>query len=191
MTRVVAQTRKELTQLARDRLALALALLLPVLQLVLMGSSLSLIVKDLPLVVQDLDDSPASRELIEGFRGSLTFRIVGWPPDRPPEEALISGNARGVLVIPPSFGREVLRGTDVPGGRIRRQYRRTAQRVCGGRHGGLQREARRGGGRACGPGGRALLVQPRALVAKVLRARHLRDGAVHVSTAARHAGHGA
>src|SRR5688572_2014825 len=114
MTRVLAQARKELAQLARDRLALALALFLPMLQLLMMGSSLSLIVSDLPLVVQDLDDSPASRELIEGFRGSLTFRLVGWPPDRSPEDALISGAVRGALVIPPNFGRDLLRGVDVP-----------------------------------------------------------------------------
>src|SRR6267143_462887 len=106
--------RKELVQLRRDRLALALALLLPMLQLLLMGNAFTLIVRDLPLVVQDLDDSPASRELIDGFRGSLTFRIVAWPPDRNPEEALISGKARGVLIIPSNFGRDLMRGVNTP-----------------------------------------------------------------------------
>ena len=48
MTRVFAQMRKELVQLARDRLALALALLLPLIQLVLMGTAFSFIVRDLP-----------------------------------------------------------------------------------------------------------------------------------------------
>ena len=80
--RTLAQLRKELTQLLRDRLALALALLLPLFQLTLMGSSLSLIIQDLPIVVQDFDGSPASRELIDAFRASLTFRIVPLPPDR-------------------------------------------------------------------------------------------------------------
>src|SRR5439155_587907 len=51
MKRIFAQTRKELTQLGRDRLALALALALPVFQLLLMGSSISMVVRDLPLVV--------------------------------------------------------------------------------------------------------------------------------------------
>jgi ABC-2 type transport system permease protein len=114
MTRVLAQMRKELAQLARDRLALALALLLPLMQLLLMGSSLSLIVRDLPIVVQDLDDSPASRELIDGFRASLTFRILPWPPDRRPEDALTATAVRGVLIIPPNFGRDLARGVDAP-----------------------------------------------------------------------------
>jgi ABC-2 type transport system permease protein len=104
--------RKELVQLARDRLALALALLLPLLQLVLMGTAFSFIVRDLPLVVQDLDDSPASRDLVAGFNASLTFRVVGWPSDRHPEEALTSAAARGVLVIPVNFGRDLARGAD-------------------------------------------------------------------------------
>ncbi len=114
LSRVLAQWRKELVQLRRDRLALALALLLPMIQLLMMGNGLSLIVRDLPLVVQDLDDSPSSRELIEGFRASLTFRIVAWPPDRDPEEALPAGVARGALIIPGRFGRDLARGVNSP-----------------------------------------------------------------------------
>jgi ABC-2 type transport system permease protein len=106
--------RKELAQLARDRLALALALVLPLLQLLMMGSSLSLIVRDLPLVVQDLDASPESRELIDDFRGALTFRIVAWPPDKDPEQALTSNTARGVLIIPAHFSRDLSRGVNAP-----------------------------------------------------------------------------
>ena len=114
MTRLIAQTRKELTQLLRDRLALALALLLPLIQLTLMGNALALIVRDLPIVVQDLDDSTASRELIDGFRASLTFRIVPWPTDRNPEEAFANDSARGALIIPRNFGRDIARGVDAP-----------------------------------------------------------------------------
>ena len=98
--RVWAQVRKELTQLTRDRLAVALALLLPLIQLTLMGQSLAFIVRDLPVVVQDFDDSVPSRELIDTFRASQTFRIISWPPDRNPEEAFADNSARGALVIP-------------------------------------------------------------------------------------------
>jgi ABC-2 type transport system permease protein len=111
---VFAQTRKELTQLLRDRLALALALLLPIFQLLLMGNSISMIVRDLPLVVQDLDDSPASRALIDAFRGSMTFRILPWPTDRQPEAAFARNEARGALIIPANFGHDLARGLDTP-----------------------------------------------------------------------------
>src|SRR3954469_7488785 len=100
MTRLLAQTRKELTQLTRDRLAVALVLVLPLMQLTLMGNSFSLIVHDLPIVVQDFDDSKSSRELIEAFRASQTFQIIAWPSDRSPDEAFTKGAARGAVIIP-------------------------------------------------------------------------------------------
>ena len=114
MTRVLAQTRKELTQLMRDRLAMALALVLPIIQLLLMGSSINMVVRDLPIIVQDLDDSPESRGLIDTFRGSLSFHIQPWPTDRNPEEAFTSNTARGALIIPSNFGRDLIRGFDAP-----------------------------------------------------------------------------
>src|SRR5882672_1161081 len=112
--RILAQVHKELRQLTRDRLAVALALLLPLIQLMLMGQSLAFIVRDLPVVVQDFDDSPASRELVETFRASQTFRIIAWPPDRPAEQAFADNSARGALIIPRDFGRDMARGVDAP-----------------------------------------------------------------------------
>src|SRR6266851_2375988 len=112
MNRLIAQARKELTQLMRDRLALALALLLPLIQLTLMGNSFALIVRDLPIIVQDFDDSPASRDLIDRFRASQTFRAIAWPADRTPERAFADGTARAALIIPRSFGRDLARGVD-------------------------------------------------------------------------------
>ena len=64
MSRVIAQMNKELVQFARDRLALALALVLPLLQLLMMGSSLSLLVRDLPLVAER---RPRLDELLESL----------------------------------------------------------------------------------------------------------------------------
>jgi ABC-2 type transport system permease protein len=61
MRRILAQMRKELTQLVRDRMSLAMALVLPVMIMVLIGTSFKLTVSDLPIVVQDLDSSSASR----------------------------------------------------------------------------------------------------------------------------------
>jgi len=108
--RIFAQTRKELTQIVRDRLALALALLLPSIILGLLSNATSLTVTNLPIVVQDLDDSQASRDFIDAFRASITFHVVSWPTDRQPEAALKSGQARAVLIIPEHFGRNLARG---------------------------------------------------------------------------------
>src|SRR5690242_20914045 len=110
MRRIIAQTRKELTQIMRDWLALTLALVLPVCLLLLMTTAMSLTVTNLPIVVQDLDASSTSREYIDAFRASLTFHVISWPVNRKPEEALASGTARAVLMIPEHFGRDLARG---------------------------------------------------------------------------------
>jgi len=71
-------------------------------------------VTNVPIVVQDLDDSPASRDLIDAFRASLTFHVAPWRPDRRPDEALTQTAARAVLIVPKGFGRAIARGTAAP-----------------------------------------------------------------------------
>src|SRR5215471_1870490 len=100
MRRVLAQARKELTQLLRDRLSLALALVLPVVLVLLLGRAFSLSVTNVPLVVQDLDGSLIAQDLVDAFRASITFHIVPWPVDQQPDRALVSNVARAALVIP-------------------------------------------------------------------------------------------
>jgi ABC-2 type transport system permease protein len=79
-----------------------------------LSAGLSLRVTDLPVAVQDFDDSPASRRLLDAFRASISLRLVAWPPDRPPADALASGAARAVLIVPEDFERDVARGVDTP-----------------------------------------------------------------------------
>ncbi len=114
MRRILAQTRKELIQIFRDRLALILALILPLFLLFLLGSAISLSVTGVPMVVQDLDDSPASRNFIDAFRASLTFHVVPWSTAKQPSQAFQSGAARAALIIPRDFGRSLARGTTAP-----------------------------------------------------------------------------
>ena len=114
MRRIFAQTRKELTQLMRDPLALALALVLPLVQVVLLGVGIGLTVTDLPMVVQDLDGSSASRALLDAFRASGSFYIISWPTDQQPEVALRLNKARAALIIPAHFGRDIARGVNAP-----------------------------------------------------------------------------
>jgi len=111
MRRIFAQTRKELTQILRDKLALVLALVLPLFLMILLGNSISLTVTGLPLVVQDLDNSSASRNFIDAFRQSITFHVVPWTVSRSPADAFDSNTARGVLIIPQHFGRDMARGS--------------------------------------------------------------------------------
>lgn len=111
MRRILAQARKELTQIVRDWRTLALAMVLPLILLILLSTAFALKVRNLPIIVQDLDDSPASHDFIDAFRASVTFDVVSWPTNRQPEEALIANTARAALIIPFHFGRDIARGT--------------------------------------------------------------------------------
>jgi len=114
MRRIIAQARKELTQIVRDWRTLALALVLPVVLLALLSAGLSLTVTELPIVVQDFDGSPASNNFIDAFRASLTFHVVAWPVNKSPDDALAASTARAVLIIPPHFGRDLAQGVNSP-----------------------------------------------------------------------------
>ena len=109
MRRIIAQARKELTQLRRDPLALALALVLPLGLTALMGTTVSLTVTDMPIVVQDFDQTPLSRRYADAFRTSLTYRVVTLPPATSPETMLARGRARAAVIIPEHFEREIRR----------------------------------------------------------------------------------
>jgi ABC-2 type transport system permease protein len=109
MRRIIAQARKELTQTLRDRLALALALVLPVGLIALLGTAISLTVTDMPIVIQDLDQTPLSRQYADAFRTSLTFRVVSLPPAMSPEGALAGGRARAAVIIREHFARDIHR----------------------------------------------------------------------------------
>jgi ABC-2 type transport system permease protein len=112
MKRIIAQARKELTQLFRDKLTVVLALGLPLILLVLFGKTISFSVTDIKVFAQDLDQTPLSRKYLESMRASLTFQVMPMPLDMSVEEALESEKARAVIVIPKDFERDMKRGID-------------------------------------------------------------------------------
>jgi ABC-2 type transport system permease protein len=110
MKRIIAQARKELTQVFRDRLTVALALVLPLILLVLYGKAISFSVTNVPVVVEDYDQSPRSREYVELIAGSLTFQIVSLPEGMTTGEGLTGEKIRAAVIIPEHFERDLARG---------------------------------------------------------------------------------
>jgi ABC-2 type transport system permease protein len=110
MKRIIAQARKELTQLFRDRLTVALALVLPLILLVLYGKAISFSVTNVAIFVEDYDRTARSRSYVEMLAASLTFRIVSLPEHMTTEEALASETVRAVVIIPTDFERNLARG---------------------------------------------------------------------------------
>lgn len=105
MKRIFSQAGKELAQFRRDRLTLALALILPMMTLMIFGFAIRLEAKDIPLLVQDFDQSGLSRQYHDRLFATNLFTAVIWQGD--PEVALDRSIAKAVVVIPPDFSRRI------------------------------------------------------------------------------------
>lgn len=89
----------------------AMLFIAPVLQLILLGYAATVDVKNIPIVICDLDNTRQSRELISHYTSSGYFTIVGYIDGiNEIDHYLKSGEAGMALVIPFHFGRDILAG---------------------------------------------------------------------------------
>jgi ABC-2 type transport system permease protein len=109
--RLVSLIRKEFIQIWRDPRTLYIALMIPVLQLFLLGYAATNEVRNLPTAVYDQDRSPASRELLEAYRTADYFAL-SWDVGSEGEikDLIEAGDVRIGLIIPPDFGRAIQSG---------------------------------------------------------------------------------
>lgn len=107
MMKVFVQARREWVEFKRDRLGLALAFVLPVATLILFGYGVRLQARNIPLLVQDMDNTSTSRALVGRIWASHAFVPAGWHGATEPEDAIRRGEARGAIVIPHGFGQQV------------------------------------------------------------------------------------
>jgi ABC-2 type transport system permease protein len=112
MHRITAQVWKEWKQLWRDRLVMSLAVLMPIVMLMLFGTAIRMKLTDMPVFVQDLDQTTLSRRYIETWVAAVDFIVKPAQLGAPPSAALDAGNARAVIIIPPNFQRDYLRGAN-------------------------------------------------------------------------------
>jgi ABC-2 type transport system permease protein len=105
---------KELRQLRRDRLTLAMMTALPVMQLLLFGYAINTDVRHVPMVVYDQDHSAASRDLYRSLEATQFYDVVGHVQNYDEiEQALRAGTARVALVIPARYASSIVRGRPV------------------------------------------------------------------------------
>ncbi|MFX8160704.1 ABC transporter permease, partial [Acinetobacter baumannii] len=76
VARTFAIALKEVQQMLRDRLTFAMAVGVPVLQLVLFGYAINTDPKGLPAAVVSQDTSPMARSVVAALQTSGYFRIV-------------------------------------------------------------------------------------------------------------------
>ena len=110
-SRLFSIIRKEFIQIFRDPRTLGLILVMPIVQLFLLGYAATTDVKNVPIAVWDQSRSPESRALLDAFRAADYFRIDYEVRSEEDIQILIErGDVRAALVIPPDYDRRLLEG---------------------------------------------------------------------------------
>jgi ABC-2 type transport system permease protein len=102
---------KEFQQMLRDRLTFAMAVGVPVMQLILFGYAINTDPKGLPTVIVAADAGPLARSLTSALQNTGYFKVVSQGTSQPEADAMLaSGEVQFMIVIPTDFSRDVVRG---------------------------------------------------------------------------------
>ena len=102
---------KELLQLRRDRMTLAMMVVLPLVMLLLFGYAINTDVRHMRTLVYDQDRSAASRDFAASMVATGFYDVVGNVNDYAAiERSLRRGEARVALVVPPRYEADLLAG---------------------------------------------------------------------------------
>jgi ABC-2 type transport system permease protein len=109
--RIGAILQKELIQHMRDRRTLAVLILTPLLQLLLIGYAVHMTVTHIPLVVADQSLDMQSRSFLDDLVNSQYFDIVAWVSSQAGViTAIDEDQANAGIIIPPNFADHVQQG---------------------------------------------------------------------------------
>jgi ABC-2 type transport system permease protein len=109
--RCLAIAWKELLQLRRDRLTLAMMAVLPLVQLMLFGFAINTDVRHMPTIIYDQDDTAQSRSLASRMVATGFYDVTGHVQDYGAvETSLRNGSAKVALVVPPRYGSSLVTG---------------------------------------------------------------------------------
>jgi drug efflux transport system permease protein len=110
-SRLMSVIRKEFIQIFRDPRTLGLILVMPIVQLFLLGYAATTDVKNVPIAVLDQSRTPESRALLDAFRAADYFKIDYEVRSEEEIQILIErGDVRAALIIPPDYNRRLLEG---------------------------------------------------------------------------------
>jgi ABC-2 type transport system permease protein len=112
--RVLAVLTKELLQLRRDRVTLAMVIMIPIIQLLLFGYAINTKVRDIPAAVVDQSGSALGRVLTEMVQATQVVRFTEQHAEiAAAEDALREGRVRAVFIIPNDLAQRVVRSGSV------------------------------------------------------------------------------
>ncbi len=109
--RVMSIIRKEYIQIIRDPRTLMLIIVMPIVQLFLLGYAATTDIKNVSLAVWDQNRTSQSRALLDAFRSADYFRINYSVSSQDEYRDLIDrGAVRAVLIIPADYDRRLAQG---------------------------------------------------------------------------------
>ena len=109
--RLLSIMRKEFIQIRRDPRTLLIIVVIPILQLVLLGYAATNDVRNVPLAIYDQSGSAESRALLEAYRVADYFKVA-FAADSEAElrRFVESGQAKAGLIIPPDYAQRLKTG---------------------------------------------------------------------------------
>ncbi len=111
ISRLFSIIRKEFTQIVRDKRTLVIILIIPIMQLFLLGYSAVTDVRNVPLAVLDQCRCTDSRALLEAYRAADYFTIAYTAASEDELRTLIeNGQARAAILIPPDYSQRLISG---------------------------------------------------------------------------------
>ncbi|WP_027556575.1 ribosome-associated ATPase/putative transporter RbbA [Bradyrhizobium sp. Cp5.3] len=112
--RMFAYTQREALELKRDPIRATLAILGSLILMFVMGYGINMDVEDLSFAVMDRDDTTISRDYVLQIAGSRYFTELAPITDYEDlDRRMRSGELSLAIEIPPGFGRDVARGSNV------------------------------------------------------------------------------
>lgn len=109
--RFIAVLSKEFVQMRRDKVTFAMMIGVPIMQLLIFGYAINSDPRHLPTLVEMADEGPVTRAILMGMETSTYFDFEGIVTSAEEgDAALRDGSANFVVVIPPGFERDILRG---------------------------------------------------------------------------------
>jgi len=110
-SRLASILRKEFIQITRDKRTLVIILIIPIMQLFLLGYSATSDVRNIPLAVFDQCRCAESRSLLEAYRAADYFQLAYMVGSENDIRVLIEeGKARAGLIIPPDYNTALAEG---------------------------------------------------------------------------------
>jgi ABC-2 type transport system permease protein len=107
--------RKEFLQIVRDRAMLRLLIIVPVMQLLVLGSAATFEIRRTPLYVIDHDQTSSSRGLVERLVASGRFEAVDASQSAAlADRAMLAREVAAIVQIPHDFERDLVRTSSAP-----------------------------------------------------------------------------